>query len=102
MGNFKGGEIYFQHYHSFNEAIDAWVRRSKGLKERIINGDPYNIILVMDECSDDFYEKFNALDCHQKLLMLRRESNRRLNTFVFQNMEDSEYWLSYQNSLGKF
>lgn len=58
VGKFKSGEIYFQHYHSFEEAISAWNRRSIRLKEWMSQGKQINIVITCREISDEDYSAF--------------------------------------------
>ena len=39
-------KIFFQHYHSFGEAKDAWKKRSKRMIELIKSGAQVNVIMI--------------------------------------------------------
>lgn len=62
-------ELVFNHYSSFQEANEAWIKR----KERI-NYD--NVFMIFDDIADAEYEdliKFSSIPCRGKVILTAKE-----------------------------
>ena len=58
---FKGCQNILQHYHSFDEAKNAWKKRSKRMLELIENGANVNVIMIRKDFEGGEYQKFKDL-----------------------------------------
>ena len=83
MANLSRGRIYFQHYKSFSEAIDAWERRSVRLKKRLLQDDKVNIILTCKNPNEQIVKKFNSLKYRKKLLLIQNTQENNYEEFDF-------------------
>lgn len=97
VGRFQGGEVYFQHYRSFEEAVQCWDRRAERLKAWMSEGNEINIVLTSDRIDDREYSEFMKLPYENKLILLRSEPTQRPNTMVMEHMKLTDYWFSYQH-----
>lgn len=93
-------EIYFMHYHSFEDAKEKWNERKKR-----INYD--NLFVVMTEnegCSRTHIKQFNQLSFNKKVLFTHKKYNDFKSTYYIKGF-DSETELgniiSESNFLGK-
>ena len=77
--------IYFQHYHSFAEAKEAWNRR----KARI-NFDNIFIVLLDNWPSNNIINRFNKLPYKHKIYLYYHGNYTQKNCFKLQHLEDTD------------
>lgn len=98
VGRFKGGEVYFQHYHSFEEAIKAWHKRADRLHEFMKNGGVLNIAILCDSVSPNTYERFKRLP-YNKVLLVREKMDAFDEAIVLKQMGVNNVWYEYRKGL---
>lgn len=70
VGEFEGGLIYFQHYHSFSEAVDSWKRRSLRFKEWLESGKEINVVMTCSQYTNEEKNAFMNLPFSKKLILV--------------------------------
>ncbi len=97
VGILRGGElpdvnIYFIHYHSFEEAKEKWEKRFAR-----VNYD--NLCIVMDrgmDARDEILDEFHALPYARKVFFTHKEDRERWpNTFRFRYYTEADYKNAY-------
>ena len=104
VGEFvNGGYIFFQHYSSFQEAIDAWLRRSMRLKKWIADNRNINIVLLCKDPSDQIINEFLNLHYDKKLLLIHDITGNSYDIhndiFAMKNMNQNDFWFEYQHGM---
>ncbi len=97
VGRFKAGEVYFQHYDTFAEAMDCWRRRSERLKRWISENKEVNVVLVCDEVTPEEYESFCGLNFKNKLILQQVPADAKKDAAVMSNMRKGDDWYTYQH-----
>ena len=98
-------KIYFVHYSSFSESIDAWERR----KQRI-NFD--NLFIMMNEkvvcfeddkksrcCSDETFKNFERLPYENKIFFTRDKKYRKVANFAYLKYYAKKPFVNLPNEL---
>lgn len=98
VGIFKGGEVYFQHYHSFEEATKVWRKRADRMHEFLKNGGVLNIAILCDSVSQSTYERFTKLP-YNKVLLVRNKVADFEDAIVLDKMGLDDFWYEYCGGL---
>jgi uncharacterized protein (DUF1919 family) len=78
--------VYFQHYHSFDEAKEKWDLR----KKRII-WDKIYVILMDTYCTEDIIEQFFKLDFIKKIFITNKNLASTKNIFCLKTKNSNWY-----------
>lgn len=96
VGKLGDIEIYFMHYHDFNEAREKWHERSKR-----INLENVFIMLSDNNCSEDVVEEFERLPYKNKVFLTQSNYNDYESTFYIKGSENINDLTLYKNPFGQ-
>ena len=95
VGRLADITIYFQHFHSFEEAKVKWDER----KDRINRDNLFFIFVGYDNTPKDVFEEFNGLPLKHKLLLTNEKMINSNNSFAMHNGKHS--WFDKMGNLRK-
>ena len=95
----KDVKIFFQHYHSFDEAKKAWENRSKRMLELIDNGANVNVIMVRKDFGGWEYQRFKELPFENKIYIYQMspdqfKQSQEQDTYVLK-IPKGKQWFDY-------
>lgn len=86
VGQIRDIQLYFMHYDSFEEAKEAWVRRSK----RVNLSNVYLIMTDKNGCTYEQIREFEELPIKNKVIFTHREYKEFPSTYYIPGFEDQK------------
>ena len=95
VGKFEGGLIYFQHYHSFSEAVDSWERRCIRFKEWLESGKDINVVLTCKHYTNEERAAFFDLPFSKKLMLIENGSEKSEDVWSIEKIKPGKAWFDF-------
>lgn len=97
VGEFEGGQglIYFQHYHSFSEAINSWERRCMRFKKWLEEGKDVNVVLTCAHYTKKEQVDFLGLPFSKKLILVENGLEESEGIFSIRNIAHGKAWFDF-------
>lgn len=86
VGQIRDIQLYFMHYDSFEEAKEAWVRRSK----RVNLSNVYLIMTDKNGCTYEQIREFEELPIKNKVIFTHREYKEFPSAYYIPGFEDQK------------
>lgn len=95
----KDVKIFFQHYHSFEEAKNSWEKRSKRMLEVMKKGARINVIMIRKCFNEEEYLKFEALPFEKKIYIYQMSPEKfnqtRVRDSYVLKIPEGKQWFDY-------
>lgn len=87
VGKIKDITVYFQHYHSFTNAVHKWETRKKRIMHNIF------VILVDTNCTQETYQMFLQVPFKNKIFLTGNKNITGTHVFYMKDMQkNNAYW----------